>query len=228
MNIPNINIPNIPIPSSASGYVIYSVVIIAITELIVYLISKFSMVISTLFKISVGIFMLCFIWKNFWSFEWLKATVIFLALFVIVTVVKSFISTKGSSGGTSVTVRYLGKVNGVDKYEYSLPGEKKPEVNLEDLISTSNFKNFWKINHRELIFTYANIKFSVNPDRLSISGAGSSYYEIPNIEEGFEIVEYVSNSLERRSNLGSFVTEDDIKKRLIEYNKKRGLWKNLR
>jgi len=124
MNIPYLNIP---IPTTALGFAIYSAVVIAVTELLVFLIGKLFDTLAFLFKIGSMIFVIYLTWTNLKFFQSLKATAIFIGLNLVVIFFKGLFASGSSSGssGTPVTIRYMGKVNGVETYDYSYPGAVK-------------------------------------------------------------------------------------------------------
>jgi len=132
MNIPflNIPLPSIPIPSTALEYAIYSAVAIIITELLAFILGKLNSTLGFLLKIGIIIFVMYLTWTKLTFFHSLKATAIFFGLYLAVIFFKGVFtsggssSSSGSSGspGRTVTIRYMGKVNGVETYSYDYPG----------------------------------------------------------------------------------------------------------
>jgi len=127
------------------------------------------MTISVLFKIAAAIFVIRFIWKSYRFLESLKGIIIFIVLFILVTIIKFFITQRGSSrgtgssgrtgssGGTSVTVRYLGKRNGVDTYDFG-------SYNAGNTVSKSVYewiKDEYGVEHLICMFGEDVLKFSV-------------------------------------------------------------------
>jgi len=121
---------NFPIPSGILEYAIYSAVIIAIMEVIVFFIGKLNKTISNIVRFGIVISVLYLAWKNLSFLEAIKAAAIFVVLLVLVIIVKRSFTPKhftpkkpaGSKAGPTYT-RYVGRKNGKDVWETVINGK---------------------------------------------------------------------------------------------------------